>query len=235
MLRPGMSVLDVGCGTGAITFGIAKAVGPDARVIGVDRDAVLIENARKDYSLSNLEFQIGDAASLTYRAGFDIATAARTLQWISDPADALATMMAAVKPGGAIVILDYNHVANSWEPEPPLAFREFYRAFLAWRDANHWDNQMADHLPALMRDAGLDNIETYNQDEVILRSDPDHERHFDVWRYVIESLGGQLINTGFLTPDQLRAAADEFKPWVANELMQQTMVMRTVAGWEPSK
>lgn len=233
MLRPDMSVLDVGCGTGAITYGIAKAVGEAGRVVAIDRDAVLIENAREAYPLPNLEFEIRDAASLTYRAEFEIATAARTLQWISDPAAALLKMTRAVKPRGAIVILDYNHVANSWEPEPPAAFQTFYQGFLAWRDANHWDNRMAEHLPGLLRDAGLVEIETHNQDEVIGREDPDHERHFDVWRYVIESLGDQLVNGGFLTPEQLRASADAFKPWAATELVRQTIVMRTVTARVP--
>ncbi len=233
MLRPGVTVLDVGCGTGAITYGIAQAVGSSGRVAGIDRDAVFIEHAWKDYRLPNLEFEIGDATSLTYRAEFDIVTAARTLQWISDPAAALAKMKHAVKAGGAIVILDYNHVANSWEPAPPAAFREFYRAFLAWRDANRWDNQMAEHLPALMQSAGLVQVEIHNQDEIIRREDPDHQRHFDVWRYVIESPGDQLVNGGFLTSDQLRAAADAFSPWAASELMKQTMVMRTVTAGVP--
>jgi len=233
MVRPGMSVLDVGCGTGAITFGIAKAVGERGRGVGVDRDPALIENARKDYPLPNLMFETGDATSLSYRAEFDIATAARTLQWIGDPAAALAKLKAAVKPGGAIVILDYNHVSNSWEPEPPPVFREFYQAFLAWREANHWDNQMADHLPDLMRAAGLTQIEIHNQDEIIGRDDPDHQRHFDVWGYVIEVPGDQIVAGGFLTPEQLRAAADEFKPWATTELMKQTMVMRTVTARVP--
>ncbi len=37
LLQPGMSVLDVGCGTGAIIAGIAQAVGPSGRVVGMDK------------------------------------------------------------------------------------------------------------------------------------------------------------------------------------------------------
>ena len=46
LLRPGMAVLDVGCGTGAITAGIANAVGDSGYVVGVDRDGALLELAR---------------------------------------------------------------------------------------------------------------------------------------------------------------------------------------------
>ena len=233
MLRPGMSVLDVGCGTGSITYGIAKAVGNAGRVVGVDRDPVLLEHVWKDYPLPNLEFVVGDATNLNYRVEFDIATAARTLQWIADPALAIEKLKLAVKPGGSVVVLDYNHVANSWEPQPPASFRAFYRGFLAWRGVNRWDNQMAEHLPDLMRAAGLTEIEIHNQDEVIRREDPDHRRHFDVWGYVIEVPGDQIVSGGFLTPEQLRAAADAFKPWAATELMKQTMVLRAVTARVP--
>src|SRR3954469_23904612 len=75
LLHPGLSVLDVGCGTGAITAGIAKAVEPNGHALGVDRDEGLLEIARKEYmAFSNLQFQSGDATHLNFRAQFDIVT-----------------------------------------------------------------------------------------------------------------------------------------------------------------
>src|SRR4051794_2232473 len=129
MLRPGMSVLDVGCGTGAITAGIARAVGPSGRAVGVDRDEAMLEIARREHS--DVEFVQGDALDLPYDAEFDIATAARALQWIADPARAVAGMARAVKPGGIVIALDYNHDRNLWAPDPPPEFARFYAAFLA--------------------------------------------------------------------------------------------------------
>src|SRR6202008_4251909 len=46
LLPPGLAVLDVGCGTGAITRGVAEAVGRLGRVVGVDVNASMIEKAR---------------------------------------------------------------------------------------------------------------------------------------------------------------------------------------------
>src|SRR5262245_45220375 len=86
LLRPGMSVLDVGCGTGAITSGIARAVGPNGRVVGVDRDEALLEIARIEHgAISNLRFEAGDAAALNFRGEFDIVSSSRALQWMRDP------------------------------------------------------------------------------------------------------------------------------------------------------
>src|ERR1700677_1725631 len=86
VLRSGLSVLDVGCGSGAITAGIAEAVGPRGFVVGVDRDQANLELGRREHpAVPNLRLELGDATSLTFHAQFDIVTAARTLQWISEP------------------------------------------------------------------------------------------------------------------------------------------------------
>src|SRR4051812_10741642 len=101
MLRPGLSVLDVGCGTGAITAGIARRVGPKARVVGEDRDESLLAIAREDHP--EVEFVQRDANALEYRDEFDIVTAARALQWMADPEAVLARMIVAVKPGELVL------------------------------------------------------------------------------------------------------------------------------------
>jgi SAM-dependent methyltransferase len=117
LLRPGLCVLDIGCGTAAITAGAAKAVGPHGHVIGIDRDEVLLEIARTEHaSIPNLRFEYGDATTLTSCEEFDIVTAARTLQWIAEPTLAISKMKQAAKPSGVLVVLDYNHTSNEWEP-----------------------------------------------------------------------------------------------------------------------
>src|ERR1039457_3349568 len=185
LLQPAMIVLDVGCGTGAITAGIAKVVGPAGRALGIDRDGAQVAQARQEHAgVPNLSFEEGDALSMTFEGRFDIVTAARTLQWLSRPSmtfegrfdivtaartlqwlsrpgEAVARMTKAAKPGGRVVVLDYNHESNSWDPDPPEAFRRFYRAFLEWRKENQWDNRMADRLPDLFRAAGIAGVQVH--------------------------------------------------------------------------
>lgn len=224
LLQPGLAVLDLGCGTGAITAGIAEAVGPAGRVLGVDRDAGLLEQARRQNP--QLHFAQADATRLPYSAQFDIVTAARTLQWISDPALAIANMKAAARPGGLIVVLDYNHTANTWQPTPPPEFQCFYEAFLSWRESNGWDNRMAEHLPALFAQAGLTEIESLPQNEISRRGDP----QLQLWCEVMEKLGTRIVEAGFLKAPRLEAARVTYEAWVRHDLETQTLNLATVTG-----
>src|SRR5262245_60653076 len=89
LLEPGLRVLDIGCGTGSITAGIAQAVAPDGYAIGVDINTTLIEEARRSHiEISNLSFTVSDVYSIPFLNAFDVVNAARTLQWLSRPADA---------------------------------------------------------------------------------------------------------------------------------------------------
>ena len=234
LLRPGFSVLDVGCGTGAITAGIAKAVGPHGYVMGIDRDQALLELARTEHAmLPNLQFECGDATALKFHAQFDIVTAARTLQWIADPALAVSKMKQATKPAGILVILDYTHMRNQWEPDPPREFKLFYTAFLAWRHTNRWDNEMADHLPELFRSAGLINVQRRVQDEIVERGEPEFAERTALWSEVIENMGGQLATAGFCTKVQLQEARERYDSWAKTELIKHTLAMRTTIGMAP--
>ena len=227
VLRPGMSVLDVGCGTGAITAGIARVTG-DA--VGMDRDESLLAIARRDHGdIPGLTFERHDAASMEFPPRFDVVTAARALQWMSDPGAALGRMMKAAKPGGLVVVLDYNHGRNAWAPDPPAAFTRFYEAFLAWRAANQWDNEMAEHLPSLFAAAGLTDIRVIPSDEVAARGSPAAE----VWAHVITSVGPQIVAAGFLTDDERLQAADAYRKYLDSSFERQTLSMATVTGVRP--
>ena len=231
LLRPGLCVLDVGCGTGAITAGMARAVGTSGHVVGIDRDEVLLHLARTEHAaLPNLRFEYGDATTLMFPAQFDIVTAARTLQWIADAALAITRMKQAVKPGGILVVLDYNHSTNRWDPDPPPEFQRFYQAFLTWRHANGWDNEMADHLAELFRSAGLVDVKSCIQDEIVERGETEFTERTALWSEVIGNVGGQLAIAGFLTEVQLDQARKCYDSWAITALLQQTLAMRAVTG-----
>jgi ubiquinone/menaquinone biosynthesis C-methylase UbiE len=233
LLRAGMSALDVGCGSGAITAGIAKMVGLGGAVVGLDRDDANLTIARQEHpDIGNLRFEKGDILSFDSERRFDIVTAARTLQWIGEPDRAIVQMKKAVKAGGRIVILDYNLEDTRWEPEPPADFIRFYRAFLDWRTANTWDNRMAEHLPGLLRSAGLNDVEIHRCDETVQRGDPDFFGAYasGIWLYAIHSLGPQLVAAGFIEEQACLGAEEDYRQYVQTALRRQTHSMSTVEG-----
>ena len=231
LLLPGMSVLDVGCGMGAITRGIAEAVGRSGLVVGVDRDRRLIERARVHAgSVPNLRFEEADATGLDYEARFDVVTAARTLQWIADPGAAVRRMARAAKSGGLLVVLDYNHVLNAWDPRPPVEFVTFYSAFLAWRESNGWDNEMANRCPALFEEIGLQEIRSYPQDETSVRGDDDFDEKTALWSEVIDNIGPTLQSAQVCDAQLLEAARRSYDAWRKTFLVRHTLCMRTTVG-----
>jgi SAM-dependent methyltransferase len=202
--------------------------------VGVDRDDALPDIARLEHSgIPNLRFERGDATTLKFHREFDIVTAAPTLQWVGEPAAAVSSMAQTVRSGGIVLVLDYSHTRNCREPEPPREFMVLYEAFPAWRDANQWDNAMADHLPELFRHAGLTRIENHQQDEIVERGDADFSERAALWSEVIENVGRQLASARFCTGAQIEAAWEVYPSFVEGSLSQQTLAMSAVVGRVP--
>ena len=238
VLRTGMHILDVGSGTGAITADIARAVGPDGTALGIDRDDANLALAVQQYAgIENLRFETADILALgdSFNNRFDIVTAARTIQWISDPERAIVHMKKAAKPGSRVIVLDYNLEDTHWDPEPPADFQRFYQAFLDWRTANHWDNRMASHLAGLFHSAGLVDIASYPSDEIVQRGDPGFTEPyaFGIWLYVIQTLGPKLVEAGFLDESVRQRAEKDYAAYVQSALRIQRHSMLTVEGTRP--
>jgi ubiquinone/menaquinone biosynthesis C-methylase UbiE len=235
LLKPGLSVLDVGCGTGAITRGMAEAVGPHGRVVGLDEKEPFITGARREYAgVQNLSFEVGDAYTLAREGAFDIVTTARVLQWLAHPARALRAMAGAAKPGGRVVVLDYNHEKIVWTPEPPPSVRAFYRAFLRWRADAGMDNAIADHLHTLFVTSGLFNVSVTPQHEKVTRDDPQFETFASIWAEVAASRGHRMVADGAITEGERALAESECRAWVRGAATAQTMYMLAADGVRPT-
>lgn len=106
-LRPGGHALDLACGTGSLTRDLAKRVGPDGYVLGVDFSREMLR-AAESRPAHNIEYRLGDATKLdgVPSGAFDAATIAYGARNIPD-LDALFSEMARVlRPGGVAVCLE---------------------------------------------------------------------------------------------------------------------------------
>ncbi len=96
--RPGERVLDLGCGTGALTAEIAER---GAEILGVDRSEEMISQARKKFPALN--FQTLDARQLRFNGEFDAVFSNAALHWIPEAEEVIDGVARALKSGGRFV------------------------------------------------------------------------------------------------------------------------------------
>ncbi|OMC39127.1 methyltransferase domain-containing protein [Mycobacterium sp. IS-1264] len=116
-------ILDVGCGPASVTASIARAGGPDALVLGLDRSEAMLARAVRAQSGPQLGFLRADAQRLPLRGEtVDAVVSIGVLQFMPDPAAALAEMMRVLRPGGqlAVVVPVARHAVRFWRRLPSL-------------------------------------------------------------------------------------------------------------------
>lgn len=158
-LRPGLDLLDVGCGPGTITADLPCKVLP-GRVVGLDRAPEVLDHARVHMASQgvSVELREGDVYALEFEDGpFDVVHAHQVLQHLSDPVRALTEMRRVVRPGGVIAARDGDYASFAWAPSHPLLDRwlELYRA-VARR--NNGEPDAGRLLKGWALDAGFDDV-----------------------------------------------------------------------------
>lgn len=120
--RTGDRILDVGSGLGQFTQALAEAVGETGSVVGVERSAEQLAEARAIKPVL-AEFREGDAYHLPLNpdewGSFDLVHARFLLEHLNNPLAAVQQMVRAARPGGRIVLADDDHPILALYPEPP--------------------------------------------------------------------------------------------------------------------
>ncbi len=114
----GESVLEIGCGTGALTLPLAAAVGEHGRVVAVDISEPMLGAARQKVGERGLAqchvCILGDAQVFAFEpAAFDLATSRMGVMFFADPAAAFRNIGGALKPGGRLVFACWGPLAEN--------------------------------------------------------------------------------------------------------------------------
>jgi len=113
-IKPGMTVMDLGCGSGAFTPFVARAVGEQSKVYAVDiQPAMLKQLERKlpeteNQDISNIELKQASAYDLPFEdESLDLVYMVTVLQEIPDRGKALREIKRVLKPGGILAVTEF--------------------------------------------------------------------------------------------------------------------------------
>jgi ubiquinone/menaquinone biosynthesis C-methylase UbiE len=159
--RPGMICLEAGSGGGDVAFELARIVGPNGKVVGVDFDEKKVEIARGEAEaaqLKTVEFHVADLTKHEHAQEFDLIHARFLLTHLPNPEAVLAKMYEALRSGGAIIIEDIDFDGYFCYPECAAVRRyvELYKAVVRFHAA---DPCIGPRLPSLLADAGFKHVQ----------------------------------------------------------------------------
>jgi ubiquinone/menaquinone biosynthesis C-methylase UbiE len=132
-IGPGMRVLEVGSGMGDVALLVGEIVGPGGHVLGVDRDATGLENARERTSQEGcsswVSFQASNLDEFNTADQFDAIVGRYILLYQHDPGGTIRHLLKFLKPGGIVVFheIDFSDPRSS---DPPCAFWDEIYALL---------------------------------------------------------------------------------------------------------
>jgi SAM-dependent methyltransferase len=200
-LRPGDHVLDVGVGPGLLAEDMARTVGEQGHVAGIDLSEPMLEMTRRRCAeLGWTEFRVADATELPFAdESFDALVSTQVYEYVADMDGALSEAHRVLRPGGRIVILDtdWDSVVCHTRDRPRMQ-----RVLRAW-DAHLHDPHLPATLGSRLRRAGF----RLQRQEAIPLLNTSHHPH-------TYGFGIQLAICGFVKA-RGGVSAEEADAWLA--------------------
>lgn len=156
--NPDFRLLDVGCGNGLITVDLARAIGPSARVVGLDISGAILETA-KTYAVhtgvENIRFVTGDAHRLPFRnAEFDAVHTHHAVAHFQDPVGAIRELARVTSPGGLLCLREGNLQTAVFSPGYDL-LDECFKIIVEVHERSGGSSMTGDMLAEWSLQAGL--------------------------------------------------------------------------------
>ena len=213
-LRPGMDVLDVGCGPGSITADLARAVAPGT-VTGLDRSPEVVDEAAGlAADLPNVRFQAGNVYDLDFPdESFDVVHAHQVLHHLADPVAALREMRRVARPGGFVAVRDADYAAMSWYPRLP-ELDEWMELYQRIARGNGAEPDAGRRLLGWAQDAGFQDIEV-SSSNWLYATDERRRAHSESWaaRVLHSAFADQALERGLADRDDLERISAGWLAW----------------------
>jgi 2-polyprenyl-3-methyl-5-hydroxy-6-metoxy-1,4-benzoquinol methylase len=214
-LRPGLDLLDIGCGPGTITVDLAARVAP-GRVVGLDVSPDPLAEARAGAAAAGVEveFQVGDVYALRSEDdSFDVVHAHQVLQHLTDPVAALREMARVCRPGGVIAVRDVDYAATVWFPADP-GLDQWLDLYGRVARRNEAEPDAGRRLLAWARAAGLRDI-VATTSAWCYATPAEREWWGNSWagRATASAFAEQAVAYGLATTAELEEIAEAWRRW----------------------
>jgi SAM-dependent methyltransferase len=201
--QPGWQCLEVGAGSGSVARALAALVAPDGHVLATDVDDRFVNSDEP-----HLEFRVHDITiDPLPEQLFDLAHARGVLEHLRERERALATMVAATRPGGLVLVEDPDWLVFDAQPLPP-AFGALHRAARdAYVASAGYDPNLGSRLPDLLVRTGLVDVDAEGKVFTMRGSTPSME-----WYVLgIERALPALVEAGIVDQATATAALGEVR------------------------
>lgn len=237
-LRPGVNLLDVGCGPGTITAGLAQVVAP-GQVTGIDHDGKHIETARAlaaERGVTNVTFRTGDVLSLPFEDGtFDVVFENNVfIHLAQDAIQASREVYRVLKPHGFFAARDADAEAAVWgHLSDPL--KQLDKLMIAWQQSRGSDITLGRQLPAILRETGF--IKTIKSVSADTRGTPERIRsHAEITISLLDgALGRDILGNGWADKPTVKRLKASIRAWAEHPDAFFANVHVEVIGWKPDE
>jgi len=233
---PGEQVVDVGCGCGDTSLELARRVGPEGGVLGLDISAPMLEVARgraEAAGAHNLAFREADAQTAALPGGRDAVFSRFGVMFFADPEAAFANLRRSLRPGGRLAFVCWRPLPeNLWihlpaeaaaglvppapPPEPgtpgPFAFAD------------------PDRVRRILAEAGFTGIEISPHDEAIGGLDLEGTVGMSVWRGPLGAILRERPDLAPVLHDRVRTAVS---PWLRGDAVYMPSATWLVSARNP--
>jgi ubiquinone/menaquinone biosynthesis C-methylase UbiE len=219
-LKPGLKVLDVGCGPGSITVDFARYI-PDGAITGIEVEASPLEEGRKladTEGIKNVQFEVGDAQNLAYEDNtFDLVHSHQVLQHLPDPVKALSEMRRVVKPGG-IVAARTSSISSIYPESEGL--KMFENILLRVSRDKGGNPHPGNHIHVWARQAGFDMNRITRSAGAWCFSTPEERAYWggnNANRIQYSGFAKNALEGGYATKEQLAQIAAAWRDWMEED------------------
>jgi SAM-dependent methyltransferase len=233
-LRPGMRLVDFGCGAGSLTCGFASLVAP-GEVFGFDVSEDAIDRAKalvEESGLTNVQFSVANIDDLDLPAEtFDVAHFSGVLMYLKEPERALRLASRCLKSGGLLAAREAQK-AGDWFGGPCAeSVALLHKVAAEGIKAAGGDPFLGRRLLGLVREAGFERLEAMPGYSSALSD-------VTAGAVAMRSAFGQpnfraiALECG-ISAEQLAQLADAISTWATSKDSVAALAERTVIGWKP--